>query len=130
MAKNSVEESCLATDLAEISRCYKSLTDLVLKLESSKYTIIQAASHMKHLNFGTDPCKIKEYLTKRVEAHEINIIVDASREDISLATYALLQNCQPTSAAVERAFSILKMLAKDRVSDPKNVKNNFIHSSM
>jgi len=126
-AKNVVEEQCLATDLANISRCYKSLAELILKLESAEYTIIKASSDLRNLDFGTDPCKIKEYLTKRLAVHEMSAIVDASRKDISPANYALLQNCQPTSASVERGFSILKkMLAKDRAFDPTNVKNYFI----
>ena len=37
--------------------------------------------------------------------------------------YAQLQNAQPTSAAVEKSFSVLsKLLRKDRNFDIKNVK--------
>ena len=45
----------------------------------------------------------------------ISEIINMERQDISMAVYHMLQNSQPTSASVERSFSMLKkLLAKDR----------------
>ena len=49
------------------------------------------------------------------------------REDISLTVYHMLQNYQPTSASVERSFSMLKnLLAKDRNFKVENVRHYMI----
>ena len=51
-------------------------------------------------------------------------IIKMSRQEVAPAVYGLLQRCQPTTAAVERSFSMLKkLLAKDRNFLPKNVKH-------
>ena len=43
-------------------------------------------------------------------------------DSISLAVYHMLQNSQPTSASVEKSFSMLKkLLAKDRNFKVENV---------
>ena len=48
-------------------------------------------------------------------------------QDISPAVYHMLQNSQPTSASVERSFSMLKkLLAKDRNFTAKNVQHYMI----
>ena len=50
-------------------------------------------------------------------------ITEMSRQEVAPAVYYLLQRCQPTTAAVERSFSMLnKLLAKDENFLPKNVK--------
>ena len=49
------------------------------------------------------------------------------RQDISPAVYHMLQNSQPTSASVERSFSMLKkLLAKDRNFKVENVRHSMI----
>ena len=49
------------------------------------------------------------------------------RQDISPAVYHMLQNSQPTSASVERSFSMLKkLLAKDRNFKVENVRHYMI----
>ena len=40
--------------------------------------------------------------------NDVKIIVELSRPDIQPALYAKLLQCQPTSASVERSFSLLK----------------------
>ena len=46
------------------------------------------------------------------------------RQDISPAVYHKLQNSQPTSAFVERSFSMLKkLLAKDKNLKDENVRH-------
>ena len=50
-------------------------------------------------------------------------IINCTNLTIDPTSYALLQKAQPTSAAVERSFSMLsKLLRKDRNFDVKNVK--------
>ena len=49
------------------------------------------------------------------------------RQDISLAVYHMLQNSQPTSASVERSFSMLKkLLVKDKNFKVENVQHYMI----
>ena len=49
------------------------------------------------------------------------------RQDISSAVYHNLQNSQPTSASVERSFSMLKkLLAKNRNFKVGNVRHYMI----
>ena len=44
------------------------------------------------------------------------------KQDISPAMYHMLQNSRPTSASVERSFSMLKkLLTKDRSFNVENV---------
>ena len=46
------------------------------------------------------------------------------RQDISPAVFRMLQKSQPTSASVERSFSMLKkLLAKDRNDKVENVRH-------
>ena len=48
-------------------------------------------------------------------------------QDISPAVYYMLQNSQPTSAFVEKSFSMLKkLLAKDRNFKVENVRHYII----
>ena len=50
----------------------------------------------------------------------ISNIVTIQKDGVSPATYAQIQNCQPTSASVERSFSMLgKLLRKDTISTRK-----------
>ena len=52
-------------------------------------------------------------------------ITKMSRQEVAPAVYCLLRRCQPTTAAVERSFSMLnKLLATDKNFLPKNVKCN------
>ena len=49
------------------------------------------------------------------------------RQDISPAVYHMLQNSQPTSASVEKSFSMLKkLLAKYRNFKGENVRHYII----
>ena len=58
---------------------------------------------------------------------DISEIINMERQDISPAVYHMLQNSQPTSASVERTFSMLKkLLAKDRNFKVENVRHYVI----
>lgn len=122
-AKESANLESLDTSLREIVECYACLSDLIKSTESSSYSIECAHKDCKRLNFGTDPCYIKGYLDKRLEASDISHIVRMSNKNLSPDVYALLLKCQATSVSVERSFSMLsKILAKDRNFRPDNVK--------
>jgi len=75
------------------------------------------------LDFGEDTCNISCYIKKRIENNDILKIMSVERSDISPAVYSLLHHCQPTSASVERSYSMLqKILAKDRRFAIENLK--------
>ena len=54
-------------------------------------------------------------------------MMNMERQDISPAVYHMLQNSQPTSASVEKSFSMLKkLLANDRNLKVENVSHCII----
>lgn len=122
-AKQAVNSGSVAESLTKIKRDYKELPKLILKLESVKCTIFEAHADLHNLHLGQDSAGIAKYLTKRIAKNDdLDAIVTMKKEHISPGLYAELQSCQPTSAAVERSFSMLKkMLAKDRQFLPTNV---------
>ena len=111
-AKSKVNEQKLTSQLTEISQCYDGLTNLILKMENSTYTIQKAYEDINSLGFGSDPLQLKKYVKKRLEEIDVKIIVELSRPDIPPALYAKLLLRQPTSASVERSFSLSKSLLR------------------
>ena len=96
-------------------------------MKSAKYTIKEAMQAIQKLDFGEDTCKINQYLKKRMQNNDISEIINMERQDISPAVYHMLQNSQPTSASVERSFSMLKkLLAKDKNFKVENVRHYMI----
>ena len=85
---------------------------------------------IQNLCFNDDPCQIKQYIQKRLAAgSEIFKIVDESAAKLpehSPAEVALLQGAQPTSASVERSFSILK----NRLRPGRNFDKNNVYSCL
>ena len=66
-------------------------------------------------------------LKKRMQNNDISEIINMERQDISPAVYHMLQNSQPTSASVERSFSMLKkQFAKNRNFEVENVRHYMI----
>ena len=62
-----------------------------------------------------------------MQNNDISEIINMERQDVSPAVYHMLQNSQPTSASVERSFSMLKkLLAKDRNFKAENVRHYMI----
>ena len=62
-----------------------------------------------------------------MQNNDTSEIINMERQDISPAVYHLLQNSQPTSASVERSFSMLrKLLAKDRNFKVANMRHYMI----
>lgn len=97
---------------------------MIKKMESSKYSIVEAYNDLNNLDFKQHSAKISNYITKRLEKNkDLDDIVHVKNTTrVSPALLAELQCCQPTSAAVERSFSLLgKILRKDRNFLPSNI---------
>ena len=77
------------------------------------------------MQFNDDPCAIKRlHKKKRLSNSDLETIINCTNLTIDPTSNALLQKAQPTSAAVEKSFSMFsKLLKKDRNFDAKNVKN-------
>ena len=126
-AKVSLQKSGLAGQLLKIKDHYECLVKLIEKMESAKYTVKEAVQTIQELDFGEDTCNINQYIKKRMQNNDISEIINMERQDISLAVYHMLQNSQPTSASVERSFSMLKkLLAKYRNFKVENVRHYMI----
>ena len=109
-------------DLLKINQ-YRTLAANVEFLEGSACTITEAYGLLKNMQFDDDPCAIKNYIKKRLSNSDFETIINCTNLTIDPTSYALLQKARPTSAAVERSFSMLsKLLRKDRNFDVENVK--------
>ena len=110
------------SDLVKINQ-YRTLAANAEFLGGSACTITKAYGLLKNMQFDDDPCAIKDYINKRLSNSDLETIINCTNLTIDPISYALLQKVQPTSAAVERSFSMLnKLLRKDRNFDVKNVK--------
>ena len=92
-------------------------------LEASDCTITEAYELLKNMHFLDDSCSIQACIKKRLFNSDLEAIINCTILDIAPTTNALLHKAQPTSAAVERSFSMLsKLLSNDGNFDIKNVK--------
>ena len=122
-AKDAINVEDLVPGLAKTNQ-YRTLAANVEFLEGSACTIIEAYGLLKKTQFDDDPCPIKNYIEKRLSNSDLETIINCNNLAIDPTSYALLQKTQPTSAAVEKSFSMLsKLLRKDRNFDVKNEKN-------
>ena len=86
-----------------------------------------AVQAIQELDFGQDICNINQYIKKSMQNNDIFEIINMKRQDISLTVYHVFQSSQPTSASIERCFSMLKkLLAKDRNFKVENVRHYMI----
>ena len=93
-------------------------------MESAKYTIKESVQTIEELDFGENTYNINQYIKKRMQNNDISEIINMERQDISPAVCHMLENSLPTSAFVERSFSMLKkLLAKDRNFKVENVRH-------
>ncbi len=121
-AQASLRIPNLAADLVAITRRYASLETIIPRMENSSYLIREAFNDIMNLDFLEDPCQIKPYILRRMSANEMKEIVAMERADISPAVFAMLQNAQPTTASVERAFSLVgNVFTDDRPFRPHSV---------
>lgn len=122
-AKESIRNPTVANSLREIVHNYSILAKLIILAESDHYTIECGLKELADLHFTDDPCQIKNYIEARLMKNGILKIKNMEKESITPMEYSLLMNCQPTSASVERSFSMLnKLLAKDRNFATDNIK--------
>ena len=75
------------------------------------------------MQFDDDSCAIKAYIKKRLTNSDLETVINCTNLTIDPTSYALLQKAQTTSVAVERSFSMFKLLKNDRKFYGKNVKN-------
>ena len=109
-------------DLVKINQ-YRTLAANVEFLEGSACTITEAYGLLKNMQFDDHLCAIKNYIKKQQSNLDLETIINCTNLTINPTSYALLQKAQPTSAAVERSFSMLsKLLRKNRKFDVNNVK--------
>lgn len=127
-AKESLNDVDLDASLLAIKKDYCCLIDLIEKSENTKYNIISAYNDLCNISLGNDSCRINAYLRKRLLTNsDLITIAKLLRTDISPSQYIALQNCQATSASVERSFSMLKnMLGKNRPFNDENIAKYFI----
>ena len=122
-AKDAINVEDLVPDLVKTNQ-YQTLVANVEFLEGSACMIIEAYGLLKNMQFDDDLCATKNYIKKRLSNSDLETIINCTNLTIDPTSYALLQNAQPISAAVERSFSMLsELLRKDRNFDVKNVKN-------
>ena len=121
-AKDATNVEGLVSDLVKIYQ-YRTLAANVEFLEGSACTITKAYGLLKNMQFDDDPCEIKDCINKRLSNSDLEKLINCTNLTIDPTSYALLLKAQPTSAAVERSFSMLnKLLRKDRNFNVKNVK--------
>ena len=103
---------------------FVALYKLLTRRSRIKYTISEAYADISALDLKQDCVGIGEYIKKRMlKNSDMEDIVNLNRDDVPPCLYAEIQCCQPTSAAVERSFSMLsKLLRKDRPFLPENVQ--------
>ena len=110
-------------DLVKINQ-YRTLAANIEFLEGNACTITEAYGLLKNMQFDDDPCAIKNYIEKRLSNSDLETITNCTNLTIDPTSYTLLQKAQPSSAAVDKSFSMLsKLLRKDRNFDVKNVKS-------
>ena len=121
-AKDAINVEYLVLDLVKINQ-YQTLAAEVEFLEGSACRITEAYGLLKNMQFDDDPCIIKNCIKKRLFNSDLETIINCTNLTIDPTSYTLLQKAQPTSAAIERSFSMLsKLLKKDRNFNVKNIK--------
>ena len=113
-AKEAIADQDVLSELRQNFSNYREIAVLIKEITIFSNTIVAAVEAIQNLCFNDDPCQIKQYIQKRSAAgSDILKIVDGSAAKLrehSSAEVALLQGAQPTSASMERFFSILKNL--------------------
>ena len=95
-AKDAVNVDDLMPDLVCINQ-YRIPAANVELLEASDCTMTEAYELLKNIHF----CSIQAYIKNLLSNTDLETQLNCSNSAIAPTTYALLQNAQPTSAAVE-----------------------------
>ena len=84
----------------------------------------EAYGLLKNMQFDDGSHAIKAYIKKRLSNSDLEAIINCTNLTIAPTRYALLQKAQPTSAPVERSFSMLsKLLRKTEILMSKTSKS-------
>ena len=126
-AKKAIENKDVLEDLITIHRQYSFLLNILDDFENGNLTIKSAFETIKNIDFKDDACAVKKYMVKRLEKNGISEIMKRENKELAPLDYYFLENCLPTTIAVERSFSILsKILAKDRNFKAVNIKHYMV----
>ena len=95
----------------------------IIQFESSTFTISEAYNVTISLDFGEDMAGVKDYIAHRLSQSDARAICLGTILEFEPIKDSLVQNAQPTSAAVEHSFSMaLKIIGvKDRPFDNANL---------
>ena len=63
--KVSLQKNGLAGQLLKIKDQYECLDELIEKMESAKYAIVEAVQAIQELDFGENTCNINQYIKKK-----------------------------------------------------------------
>jgi len=119
-AKNALQSPDLQQSLTELT-VYRPLSSLVTQLSSTSMTIREATAQLTQIQFGSDPAGIIPYIRKRCQANKAFQLMSGDSVTRSPAQTAKILGCQPTSAQVERSFSILRnVIRPDRQFSQEN----------
>lgn len=120
-AKRALNVEGLDKNLQILSSQYESLSTMAIEMEGDSYTIDCALKKLNNLNFGDDYCQVGEYIKNRVKKNDILLIQNMTNKNLSPELYCQLLKCPPSSALVERSFSILNaMMRKNRNFSEEN----------
>ena len=113
-AKEAINVDSLVPDLFRINQC-RTLVVNVEPLQASDCTMTEAFELLKNMHFLDDPCSIPAYIKqKQLSISYLETIINCINVGAVPTTYAMLQKAPPTSAAVERSYSMLSKLLKKK----------------
>ena len=125
--KEAIAEPAVFVELRQMiyDNCRDSAI-LIKEITDSSNAIVAVAEAIGNLRFGDDPREIKDCIQNRLAAGgDFLEIASGSGADLpnhSPAEVVLLRRVQPTSAYLERSFSVLKkMLCSGRNFDKNNI---------
>ena len=120
-AKEAIADQDVFSELRQIFSNYREIAVLIKEITNSLNTIVAAVEAIQNLCSNDDPCQIKQYIQKRLAAGS-DILKIADGSAVKLPEHSPAKVAQPTSASVERCFSILKnLLSPGRNFDQNNV---------
>ena len=105
-----------------ISSQYRILSTISIEMEGENFTFCCALKKLDELDFEDDNCGVSKYIKKRVKNNDSLSIKNMTNKNLSPEIYSQLMKCPPSSASVERSFSMLNsMMVKNRNFSDKNI---------
>lgn len=99
--------------MIDIVENYSCLIEIIDCFEDNGYTIESPYKELQNINLKKDTIALKKYLFKKLNEDDTLSIINGENELISPFKLLKLRGNQPTSIAVERAFSIMKNILTD-----------------